>query len=204
MKTELCQSCKHTFKGIGLLFKCREFRNPILFYVIQLFLLPNLDDMHYTFLVDYMNIEPAWFDLGNALTYTLLFVFLPLYNSFLIKVDVWKLILMSLTIFLVLTILMYINTMSAHKLGDGEENIYGTGDYIVVALVFFFGTQSTMVTAYIPTQVVLTYLVEESIEASTMAMITSTFILSYEVGAKFTTSIMCKIFQVNNEHMENY
>ena len=61
-----------------------------------------------------------------------------------------------------------------------------------------------MVIAYIPTQVELTYLVAENIEASTMAMITSVFIMSYEVGAKWMTAAMGLIFDVDNDHMGNY
>ena len=53
-------------------------------------------------------------------------------------------------------------------------------------------------------QCILTYLVPENVEASTMALISGTFIWSYEVGAKMSASIYCLIFEVDDEHMDNY
>jgi hypothetical protein len=53
-------------------------------------------------------------------------------------------------------------------------------------------------------QVLLTSLVAPNIEASTMALVSGTFIWSYEVGAKMSCSIYCYIFEVNNEHISNY
>lgn len=37
-----------------------------------------------------------------------------------------------------------------------------------------------------------------------MALISGTFIWSYEVGAKLSASIYCLIFEVDDEHMDNY
>ena len=37
-----------------------------------------------------------------------------------------------------------------------------------------------------------------------MALISGTFIWSYEVGAKFSSSVYCTIFEVSDEHMDNY
>jgi len=37
-----------------------------------------------------------------------------------------------------------------------------------------------------------------------MALISGTFIWSYEVGAKLSASIYCLIFDVDDEHMDNY
>jgi hypothetical protein len=42
------------------------------------------------------------------------------------------------------------------------------------------------------------------VEASVMALISGTFIWSYEVGAKLSASIYCLIFEVDDEHMDNY
>lgn len=53
-------------------------------------------------------------------------------------------------------------------------------------------------------QVQLTYLVPENVEASTMALITGTFIWSYEVGAKMSSALYCSVFVVDDEHMNNY
>ena len=81
----------------------------------------------------------------------------------------------------------------------------GTSDELICSCIFFMGTQSVMVIAYIPMQVQLIYLVPENIETSTMALISGTFILSYEVCAKMvSTSTLCWMFNVDDEHMNNY
>jgi hypothetical protein len=46
--------------------------------------------------------------------------------------------------------------------------------------------------------------VPQNIEASTMALISGTFIWSYEVGAKISSAIYCDIFELDADHMENY
>jgi hypothetical protein len=52
----------------------------------------------------------------------------------------------------------------------------------------------------------LTYLVPQNVEASVMALISGTFIWSYEVGAKLSATIYCLIFDIDDDgdHMENY
>ena len=52
----------------------------------------------------------------------------------------------------------------------------------------------------------LTYLVPQNVEASVMALISGTFVWSYEVGAKLSATIYCLIFTVDDEgdHMDNY
>ena len=52
--------------------------------------------------------------------------------------------------------------------------------------------------------VLLTYLVPHNVEASTMALISGILVWSYEVGAKISASIYCDIFEVDEEHMDNY
>jgi len=80
----------------------------------------------------------------------------------------------------------------------------GISDEVINGFIFFLGTQSISVLGYLPVQVVLTYLVPQNVEASTMALISGTMIWSYEVGAKISCSIYCLIFEVDDEHMENY
>jgi hypothetical protein len=53
-------------------------------------------------------------------------------------------------------------------------------------------------------QVLLTKLVPLNAEASTMALISGTFIWTYEVGAKISCSFYCSLFKVDDDHMENY
>ena len=81
---------------------------------------------------------------------------------------------------------------------------WGISDELINGVIFFTGTQSISTLAILPVQVILTSLVAPNIEASTMALISGTFIWSYEVGAKISCSVYCLIFDVNNEHMSNY
>lgn len=52
--------------------------------------------------------------------------------------------------------------------------------------------------------VALTYIIPPNIEASTMAIISASFVWAYDAGAKVSCSIYCAIFDVNDEHMDNY
>jgi hypothetical protein len=49
---ELAVNCSQTFSEICRLSGYREFLLPVLFFVLQGFLLPNLDDLHYIFLIE--------------------------------------------------------------------------------------------------------------------------------------------------------
>lgn len=137
------------------------------------------------------------YDFLNVITYVAIILFTCSYNFFLTKVQVWLMVLISLILFLIMTSLMLVNAMRLNL-------EYGVSDEAINGVIFFFGTQSVSVLAYVPMQVVLTALVPENIEASTMALITGTFIWSYEVGAKISASLYCLIFTVDDEHMENY
>lgn len=50
----------------------------------------------------------------------------------------------------------------------------------------------------------MTYLVPHNVEASVMALVSGTVVWSYEVGAKISASIYCQIFDVDDDHMDNY
>lgn len=105
--------------------------------------------------------------------------------------------MVSLTLFFLLTCLMLTNVT--------RTNItLGIDDEVISGFIFIIGTMSVMGMAYIPMQVLLTYLVPNNAEASTMALISGIFIWSYEVGAKITTNILCRIFNVDDDHMDNY
>jgi hypothetical protein len=96
-----------------------------------------------------------------------------------------------------MTSLMYINAM--------RWNLeYGVSDITINAFIFFLGTNAVAVLGGLPVQVILTYLVPHNVEASTMALISGVQIWSYEVGAKISASIYCQIFNVDDEHIDNY
>ena len=81
---------------------------------------------------------------------------------------------------------------------------YGVSDEVMNGFIFFFSTQLIVVLTSLPATVLLTYLVPQNIEASTMALISGTFVVTHEVGAKISASIYCTVFDVDNDHLENY
>lgn len=80
----------------------------------------------------------------------------------------------------------------------------GVSDEIWNAFIFLLGTNAIAVLAILPTQVILTALIPHNVEASTMALVSGIFIWAYEVGAKISSSIYCVIFEVDDDHMNNY
>lgn len=102
-----------------------------------------------------------------------------------------------MALFLLMTTLMLLQTLRLNM-------SVGIGDAWMAALIFTLGTQSISVLAILPTQVVLTYLIPHNVEASTMALVSGTFIWAFEVGAKLSSSLYCTIFGVDDDHMENY
>jgi len=83
---------------------------------------------------------------------------------------------------------------------------WGISDAVINGAIFFLGTPAVSVIAMIPMQCQLTYLVPTNVEASVMALISGTFVWSYEVGAKLSATVYCLIFEVDDEedHMNNY
>ena len=109
----------------------------------------------------------------------------------------WILILASLIMTLFNTTLLLINAT--------RLNIeWGISDEVINGFIFFFGSQPISILAQIPVTVALTYIIPANIEASTMAVISAAFVWAYDAGAKVSCSIYCAIFEVNDEHMDNY
>lgn len=180
-------SCSLTFSSIWRLLSYRQFFLPILFFFIQGAISPNFDDVHYVFLTETVQMPKWQYDFLNTISYVAMLVFIFFYSQYLSKTEVWILVEVSLALLSLMNGLMLINATRA--------NIeWGIPDEAIVALIFLFSTQSVSLVAIVPTQVQLTYLVPENVEASTMALVTGTFVWSYEVGAKLSSSIYCQIF----------
>ena len=193
----LCQTCAVSFKSIGNVLKYKEFYFPLLFFFINGLLVPNFDDLHYVFLTGTVGMSKSTYDFLNTLTYVGLLTFATLYKAFLEKAQIQILMLASLLLFALMTVLMYIN---ARRLNTD----YGVDDVTINCFIFFFGTNSVSILGALPIQVALTYLVPYNVEASTMALISGIIIWSYEVGAKISASVYCLIFNVDDDHYENY
>ena len=109
----------------------------------------------------------------------------------------WKLVLNSLVLFSMMTLAMLCNAT--------RTNLdWGIPDEMINVFIFILSTQGVMVTAYIPTQIQLTFLVPHNAEASIMSLISSIFFWSYEIAAKWCTAFFCNLFHVDDEHMDNY
>jgi hypothetical protein len=126
----------------------------------------------------------ATYDFLNVLTYVGIIFFTALYNQLLTGVQVWILMLTSLILFMIMTSLLLMNAT--------RLNIeWGISDEALNAVIFFLGTNSIGILGSLPTSVVLTYLVPQNVEASTMALISGAIVWSYEVGAKISCNIYC-------------
>jgi hypothetical protein len=138
------------------------------------------------------------YDFLNALTYVGVLFFVFIYNQFCSKVQAWIMVEVSLVLILIMTLLMLANAtrMNTESWGMSDEALNG--------IIFFLGTAAVSVLAYLAIQVLLTYLVPHNVEASVMALVSGTIVWSYEVGAKISASVYCLIFDVDDDHMENY
>ena len=194
----LCQSCSRTFKIIFGLLKYKEFSLPLAFLLVQGILLPNFDDLHYVFLVETVGMPKYEYDFLNSITYVATLLFIILYNQFFTRVQIWIMILFSLLLILIMTLLMLANATRMNT------ESWGMSDEVINAFIFFLGTNAVQVLAASPITVLLTYLVPHNVEASVMALVSGAIVWSYEVGAKISASIYCQIFDVDDDHMDNY
>jgi hypothetical protein len=197
VETTLCKSCSRTFSAICNVLRYKEFNLPLVVFLIVGVALPNFDDLHYVFLTEKAGMEKSTYDFLNTLTYVGIIFFTFLYLKLLKDCQVWILVEVSFSLFLLMTSLMLANAT--------RKNIeWGISDEVINGVIFFLGTNSISVLAILPIYVVLTYLVPNNVEASTMALISATFIWAFEVGAKISSSIYCVIFDVDDDHMDNY
>ena len=143
------------------------------------------------------DVDKYQYDFLNALTFVTLVALAVIYNQCLTGVQAWILVLVSLGLFLLMTALMLVNALRLNL-------EIGMSDAVFNIFIFLLGTNAISVLAILPTQVVLTALIPHNVEASTMALISGIFIWAFEVGAKISSSIYCIIFEVDDEHMDNY
>ena len=193
----LCHSCSRTFRAICNLFGYKEWYLPLLFFLVIGIFLPNFDDLHYIFLTSVCDVDKYQYDFLNALTFVTLVALAVLYNQCLTGVQAWILVLISLGLFLLMTALMLVNALRLNL-------EMGMSDAVFNIFIFLLGTNAISVLAILPTQVVLTALIPHNVEASTMALVSGIFIWAFEVGAKISSSVYCMIFEVDDDHMENY
>ena len=134
----------------------------------------------------------------NGIAYISMVIYIIFFVTFLNRVQAWLMIELSLLGLLLMTSIMLLVAL--------RYNIdWGVSDEVATGVMFFFGTQPLSWTFGIITiYVELTYLVPENVEASIMALIDSTFIWSYEVGARLSAFAYCAIWKVDEYHIERY
>ena len=94
----------------------------MIFFFLQGIIVPNFDDIHYTFLREELRIKKHTYDFLNACTYFALFIFMSIFNSYFSKTDSWKLVLNSLVLFTIMTLLMLSNATRLNlDLGISDE-----------------------------------------------------------------------------------
>jgi ABC-type protease/lipase transport system fused ATPase/permease subunit len=95
--------------------------------------MPNFDDLHYIFLTTTCEMEKYTYDFLNILTYVSILFFIVLYNQCLTKVEMWKLVMVSMSLFFLMTELMLVQALRLN-----EEA--GISDPLMAAFIFIFGT----------------------------------------------------------------
>ena len=133
----------------------------------------------------------------NTLTFVTKLILSIVYKACLTKVEAWHLVLVSLFLFIVMTSLMLVNALRLNlEMGIPDEgwNVF----------VFLLGTNAVSLLSILPTLVLLVSLIPHNVEASTQAIISGVYIWAFEVGAKISASVYCAIFNVDNDHMDNY
>jgi hypothetical protein len=90
----------------------------------------------------------------------------------------------------------------------GRSKISHNGGYVsdfwVNSIGFFLGAQAVGCLSQLPMQVLLTRVIPENVEAALTAVVTGTFVFSYDVGSKMSGSFWCWLLQVDNEHLDSY
>jgi hypothetical protein len=95
--------------------------------------MPNFDDLHYIFLTTSCQMDKYLYDFLNILTYVSILFFIILYNQCLTKVEMWKMIIVSMALFFLMTILMLVQAL---RLNEDA----GISDPIMAAFIFILGT----------------------------------------------------------------
>lgn len=142
----LCRSCGRVFRTVCKLFKFKEFTLPIVFFLVQGILIPNFDDIHYDFLTDHAGMSKSTYDYLNIILYVSILLIIYLVNQCFNNTQIWILVLVSLCLFVIMTSLMLVNALRIN-----EEN--GVSDAVINGFIFFLGTGSVSVIAFVPTQV---------------------------------------------------
>lgn len=138
------------------------------------------------------------YDCLNVFTYLGVIFFTATYNSLLCKVEIAQLCMVQLILFFITTVLLIVISL---KKPDQE---FQASDILINGVCFFFGVYAISCLAIIPVQVQLTQVIPSNIEAAMTAVVTGTFVFSYEVGCKMSGSLFCDLFKVDNDHLDNY
>ena len=83
------------------------------------------------------------YDFLNSLAYVGILIFIYIYNQHFRHIEAWIMILFSLSLFFLMTYLMYMNVMKLNTR-------YGISDIEINALIFLVGTQSISTLATLP------------------------------------------------------
>ena len=175
----------------------------LLYFWLQGLLVPNFDDLHYIFLTEKCGMKKFMYDFLNAFSYIGTIFFTVMYSKYLSRVQVRTLILCQLVLFFLSNILVLINSLRINtKLFPAYSST--TSDIAINSANFFIASQALQSLSALPTQVLLTQVIPENVEAAMTAFITGTFVFCFEVGCKMSGSLFCMVFEVSNESLDRY
>lgn len=104
------------------------------------------------FLTEQCGMSKSTYDYLNCITYAAGILFVFLFNQCFPNCKVWILIMVSDALFIIMTSLMLIMAY--------RQNLeWGIPDTVIQGFIFFLGTNSVSILAFVPMQCQLTYLV---------------------------------------------
>ena len=117
--------------------------------------MPNYDDLHYIFLTEKCGLKPYMYDYINVVTYIGVLFFTIVYSQRCGQIEVKTLILVQLSLFMVSTVLMLVNSLRLNlqiKQLGAEIRVDGgfVSDIILNGLSFFLGIQAITSLACLP------------------------------------------------------
>ena len=81
-----------------------EIHRPLIFFMFMGFIVPNYDNVWYYFMLNTCNISIAEYSVLNILPYVGIVIGTIIYLKYLKNVEVWKLIVLSLVLRMIMTI----------------------------------------------------------------------------------------------------
>ena len=156
------------------------------------FVVPNFDNAHYFFLLNTCNLTVPEYDMLSIVPYVGLIVGTFLYLNVLRKIEVWKLILASLLLQMVITGLQITNVLRLNLK-------IGFNDFYYNLIIMALNKASMECLCVLPMTILLTYISPRNIEASMFSLVTACLYFSSDWGSNLIGGMLCHFYGVNSK-----